>query len=113
MFDGWSVAASFGPRLRELLVGNLWYTFLGGVTLGFAVWSLIAAYRSERLKRGGDLTPFGIFVLLFWTLGPPLYFFLEDQLVQPNQRGDLKATRELASQIWAAVLAALLFKLSK
>lgn len=104
---------SFRSRLKDLLVGNVYYSTLGGVVLSGAVLTLVAAYTSQRFKGSdGILTSQGVSALLFWTLGPPTYFFLEDQLVPSDRRAGLKDSRELASKIWAAVLAALLFKLS-
>ena len=109
-----SERAGFWRRLWQLLVGTPYYTVLGGAALIAAVISLYAAYHN-CLATGDkqSISTLGVAVLLFWTLGPPIYFFLEYQLTDEDHRPGLKESRELASKIWAAVLAALLLKLSK
>lgn len=56
--------------------------------------------------------------VVFWTLGPPLWFFLEywwidnkkiTGLPQDVTTESVKAYADYASKIWAAVLAAVLF----
>ena len=57
--------------------------------------------------------------VVFWTLGPPIWFFLEYWCIDRGwitiapgdgvDRDNVKAYADYASKIWAAVLAAVLF----
>jgi hypothetical protein len=102
-------------RLVRGLFGSAFYRVVGGGALFLAVLSLYAAYQTSWLGPVGasSLSGWGLAVLFFWIFAPPGYFFLEYLATEESRRPGLKEARELASPIWAAVLAALLFKLAK
>jgi hypothetical protein len=81
----------------------------------FAVYSVLCFLKLGLPESWRDL---GLrqwkLILLFWTLAPPAWFFLEHYLLwgsdQPlEQLERIKMGRELAQPFWAAVLATLLF----
>lgn len=103
------------PRLWMVVASSRYYTTISSAALAFAAMSLYLAYSTDRLgdKGGHGLSSLGLSILFFWIFGPPVYFFLEHQVLDAEHRAAYKDTRDLGSKIWAAVLAALLFRLSK
>lgn len=80
---------------------------LGVVTFIYAVALVLWLTRS-----GNQLGASARWHLVFWTLGPPLwfaveYFALGQSSAGPNQR--LLAGQDVASKLWAAVLVVLLY----
>ncbi|MEM6852922.1 MAG: hypothetical protein AAF593_00760 [Planctomycetota bacterium] len=99
-------------RFKSVIFAS-WYYTLGGAFAGFAaVASIVAvAVRPEWFKHappGGSLTVWGLLLLLAWTLIPPTFFFFDYQTIaDADKRTRSKESSDLASKIWAAVLAVL------
>ena len=104
----------FLARVGNLIGNNPFYFAIGAVLVVFAAWSIYCAFNTKLLQAesGKALTGRGVMVLLFWALGPPIWFFLEYHLADVKDRPGIKNSSELAAQIWAAVLAILVFRLS-
>ncbi|WP_411725463.1 hypothetical protein [Methyloglobulus sp.] len=99
-----------------------WFRFiLGGSLLIYAVCTIIrfSALTLETKEI------FHIYEIVFWTLGPPAWFFVEYYLMDngtiilpPGEKKDkflaeAKNYADTASKIWAAVLAVLVFMYPK
>jgi hypothetical protein len=97
----------------QLISENPGYTLIGVLMIIAAAASIWLAFGTELLKQGETATNLGIGILIFWALGPPLFFFLEYHLAAESLRAAMKESRDLAANIWAAVLAILVFRLSK
>lgn len=76
------------------------------------IYGMIAVFRfaTGRIERkpNGELSTEAIAHVMIWTFVPPIWFFVEHVLYAVN--GD---EQKLAGNIWAAVLAAILFLLRK
>ena len=76
------------------------------VASAVALCSLAAVWRKDPCKEIVAV------IIIVWTLGPPVWFFLEQVLVdqiavdKPTMK-ELEAGQELASKFWASVAAAL------
>jgi hypothetical protein len=77
--------------------------FLGALlTIGVAVYSLLSRKATPERKR---------LILIFWLIGPPVYFYFEYSFqapyLTPQELTRFKDLQGLASNIWAGVAAAL------
>ncbi|MEM6486618.1 MAG: hypothetical protein AAF662_16735 [Pseudomonadota bacterium] len=81
---------------------------------------LFAIYTIHIFSRGDEQVPTGFMkgALLFWVLFPPLWFYLEywlmanGYIVEAGDRVDLERFKnysDYAANVWAAVLACVLF----
>ena len=88
--------------------------------------SLLLVYAANTIYRFASASPCqSAWEIVFWTLGPPLWFFLEYFLLDrgciavPDPAGkdaflkSIKDYADYASKIWAGVLAAVLFLYAK
>ena len=87
---------------------------------------LLLGYAASTIYRFASASPRqNVWEIVFWTLGPPLWFFLEYFMLDrgwikvPDPAGkdaflkSIKDYADYASKIWAAVLAAVLFLYTK
>ena len=115
------------------MVQQISYETYGKIRLSVAILLIlyagycIVAFASGSFRIEGGKLPIAteaIFHVVFWTLVPPIFFFLEyyfiDQgkILNPNLKKDdflknIKTYQDMASKIWAAVLAAILFLIPK
>lgn len=94
-----------------------------------AAW-LIAGLstKSSALFHGKELCGVGVAHVVLWTVGPPAWFFLETYTLGAHLLPDashpddparkagyerMRLGQDLASKVWAAVLAAILFLIPK
>lgn len=81
---------------------DLFYAVLVVASLAAAAYSFFATKASEAQKK---------YILVFWLVAPPVFFFLEYYFRQPFLSGDelvrVKDMQLRASAIWAGVSAAL------
>jgi hypothetical protein len=82
---------------------------------GFAVYSTLCFLKLGLPESWGDAAlRHWKLIILFWTLAPPAWFFIEHYVLWGgNPDSDclkrIEMGRELAQPFWAAVLATLLF----
>lgn len=99
-----------------------WFRFiLAGSLLAYAVYTII---RFSELTISSKQI-YHIYEIVFWTLGPPIWFFVEyylldREIIIPPPGTDkekflitAKSYADTASKIWAAVLAVLVFMYPK
>jgi hypothetical protein len=96
----------------------------------FVLAVLLLLYAGCTIARFSNLigqakSPFNIGEAIFWTLGPPTWFFIEyyaidlDWIALPTDQdkkdylASVKTYADYSSKIWAAVLAAVLYLLGK
>jgi hypothetical protein len=72
------------------------------ITVTAAIYSLTAAGASEQRKR---------IILIFWLVGPPIFFYAEYFFQAPLLKGEelerFKDLQQRAASIWAGISAAL------
>lgn len=89
---------------------------LGLAALGWAIYSI--GYFLKPISRVHFETEyFPKVIILFWTIGPPIWFFCEYFWLWKNAdektQARIQVGQDLARPFWAAVLATLLFLLPK
>jgi hypothetical protein len=96
-------------RFFRLIRDHSWKTGLVTLLVPYAAYVLWASSEG-RLFAGGDskkLSLCGVIHVGFWAFGPPVYFFFQYHLADTKNKQSIKANEELASKVWAAVLAVL------
>jgi hypothetical protein len=97
-------------RWRAVFTVQHWRLWFGLVAFGYGVF---AVYRvaSKQVVSGSSEA---ITHVMLWTFLPPLWFAFESFVLckTPQERETIRPNQELASKIWAAVLAAILFLLN-
>ncbi len=81
---------------------------LGSLGLAFRGWGLKVESRGVKIVQ--------VFVLVFWTLAPPIWFWFEYVILfrrafphaNENSLNALKTQQDLSSKIWIATASALL-----
>jgi hypothetical protein len=93
----------FNRLKRPVLWSNL---VLGILTFLYAGW-VIYSFATK------DVGPENaVFHLVFWSIGPPVWFFIEYNVLLEEDGSNLdrlKSGQEVAGRVWAAVLAVILF----
>jgi hypothetical protein len=101
---------------RNLIWRNKHGRFWSVLSVSLALVSLLSivldwAPFSYVEKGCSRVNVFSIALYLFWSLAPPIWFFVEYNYVFPDDRkvvdktrDDLKYTQELAAKMWAALL---------
>lgn len=111
------------PLLAVLCVLDAMFVISG--LAGNTPWSkFLVAEIPKVIPKKFELTPLGIAHVVGWTIFPPGWFFIEtftidDKLLPSAEHATdaslkaeydrLRVAQELASKVWAAILAAILF----
>jgi len=101
--------------IKSLIKENKCYSFLSVALLLYAVYVILGSLLRWFVHPGPPptLTTWGFIHLLFWTLGPPIWFFFEYHLESDaEKRKKLKDSQDVTSKVWAAVLVVLVFSLT-
>lgn len=99
-------------KLSNLIAHNPWKALFAVVALmygAYVIWQFLSGAYTTKEGSFNNARIAKIHVLV-WTIGPPLWFFIEYYLLTPSH--DLAAVKQgqdLASKFWAAVLASILF----
>jgi hypothetical protein len=106
----------FVDKVRRLVGENPGRTILSIALVSYAAFVLWGSregwfVQEPTLKK---LTSWGVFHVSFWAFGPPVWFFFEYHLeANTKKRKQIKDSADLASKVWAAVLAVLAVTLLK
>lgn len=113
---------SEGMKMRVTIPYSTYWWFRLILAFGLIIYAATTIFRFSVLTERNTGS---IVEIILWTLGPPLWFFLEQysfdkgrislpgSVKKEDFMKSVKGYADSASKIWAAVLAVLLFLLPK
>jgi hypothetical protein len=97
--------------LVQLVRRNPFHSVVGPLFFADAVIAVLGSVLGWFVHEK-QLTGWGVFHFVCWSLVPPLWFFFEYHLVPPTEvdrRKQIKDSQDVAGKIWAAVVAIMVF----